>query len=228
MTVSRLAVHANFLARRDGGVSVVPTDANIAWLEQVHGAAVAVVVRSPLEHCGTSADALVSSVRNARLMIRTADCAPILLVGRSGVEDVINANDAESGDVVGIGVVHAGWRGLLAGVVPAAVGALRALGATKVDAALYPCIGPECYEFGTKDLDAMKVAFGSTVEGIAPGGRASLDLPEAVDLSLFAAGVAPADRRDWECTACHPEKYFSHRARKDTERMALVAWLSMI
>ena len=83
-------------------------------------------------------------MRPSALAILTADCASVALGSAEGV----------------FGAVHAGWRGLLAGVVEATVAAMRARGAGDVVGALGPCIHPECYEFSDADLDAVAAAYG--------------------------------------------------------------------
>jgi YfiH family protein len=180
-------------------------DAPWTWLRQVHGARV-VVVGEPGEHAGVEADAAVTAVPGAVLAVQVADCAPVALVG----------------DAV-VGVAHAGWRGLAAGVLPATVDAMRALGAGSITATLGPCIRPGCYEFGAEDLDAVAGVLGDHVRGVTTGGRAALDVPAAVRASLAAAGVE--DVVDLGiCTACSSE-HWSHRARADRERQAVVAWI---
>jgi YfiH family protein len=171
----------------------------------VHGAEV-VVVRQPGDGSGARADALVSDHPESCLAIFTADCAPIALASPEGV----------------LGAVHAGWRGLIAGVVGSAARAMRRLGASRIEAALGPCIHPECYEFSPGDLDRAEERFGPTVRGVTIGGRPALDLPEAARVSLGAADVELVADEDI-CTACSPA-HFSYRARGERERMALVVW----
>ena len=170
----------------------------------MHGATV-VVVTEPGEHAGAEADAAVCTVPGAVLAVRTADCAPILFHGPGG-----------------IAVVHAGWRGLVAGVIERAHEALVALGAPPDGAVLGPCIRPRCYEFGDEELEFVVAAYGPTVRSVTAAGTPGLDV---------AAGVAEACRRlgvplvdEGTCTACSPH-HFSYRARGESGRQALVAWL---
>lgn len=115
----------------------------------------------------------------------TADCVPIAL--------------ARIGDArPAVAVLHAGWRGLLAGVVAAGV---DVLGPGPVAAAIGPAIGPCCYEVGTDVAEA----FGPDVMR----GR-KLDLWAAAERALRAAGVEQIERIDL-CTACRPDLFFSHR-----------------
>ena len=174
------------------------------WLRQAHGNRV-VVVQSPGQHAGTEADAAVTATPGCVLSVQVADCAPIALVGRSAV-----------------GVVHAGWRGLVAGVIPAAVDAMRAIGATEIEAVVGPCIEPACYQFGASDLDGIAQRLGETVRATTGDGAPALDLRAGVRAALEAAGVRQITE-DTTCTACS-STHWSHRANGDCARQAVVAW----
>lgn len=175
------------------------------WLHQVHGAEV-VTVTHPGEHAGASADAAVTAIAGAAVAVHTADCVPVALVADGGV-----------------GVVHAGWRGLAAGVVEAAVDALRSVGATRLRAAIGPAIRPRCYEFGVDDIDAVAARVGDGVRATTAWGRPALDVPAGVRAALIRSGVDDVIDQG-VCTACSPV-HWSHRSRSDTARQALVAWL---
>jgi YfiH family protein len=179
-------------------------DAPWTWLRQVHGDRV-VVVDEPGGGAGEEADAAVTAVPGVVLAVHTADCAPLALVSDGA-----------------LGLVHAGWRGLAAGVVARTVEAVTALGGPVTHAVLGPCIGPECYEFGEDDLDVVVSAVGPSARARTSGGAPALDLPAAVTASLARAG-APSPVRLGGCTACEPG-WYSHRARSDAGRQALVAW----
>ena len=186
--------------------AVADGHARWTWLRQVHGSTV-VRVTSPGEHAGHEADAAVTTVSGAPLAVRTADCAGVALVAPAGV----------------IGVAHAGWRGLAAGVLEATVDAMRDLGAQDIEAAVGPLIHPECYEFGADDLDAVAARLGERVRGRTEDGEPALDLPGGVQTVLRRLGVElPAGTGP--CTA-HDDRWFSHRARRDPERQAVVAWI---
>ena len=178
------------------------------WLRQVHGAD-AVVVSEPGAHQGAAADAAIAVVRNAPVAVVTADCAPIVLVDDGGGS---------------VAVVHAGWRGLMSGVIDAAVDVMRSSGARSIRGALGPCIHSECYEFVGADLDAVVGRFGADVRGVTKTGTAALDVPAAVRIALDELGVELVHDED-ACTSCTPG-YWSHRARADKERQATVAWLA--
>ena len=176
-------------------------------LRQVHGAAVHVVRTTADAATAPPADAAVTDRTDIALAVRTADCAPIAMASPEGV----------------IGVVHAGWRGLLDGVIAATVDAMADLGATQVHALVGPCIEPACYEFSADDLAAAVERFGPEVAGHDRHGRPALDLPGGVTAALARAGArlvaGPAT-----CTACSGG-HFSWRARADTGRQATVVWL---
>jgi hypothetical protein len=181
-------------------------DPDLWWfLDQVHGADV-VTVRAP-RPTGTpppAADAAVTAAVGVALVVLTADCAPVALA-----------------DDHAVGVVHVGWRGLLAGVVPAAVAALRAVGSGPVRALIGPCIRPGRYEFGREDLDLLVARFGATVEARTDTGRPALDVAAGVRIALAEVGVTDVDDLGW-CTAGDPVRWFSHRRDGTTGRQGLV------
>jgi len=178
------------------------------WLTQVHGAEVVTVTR-PGEHAGTAADAAVTAVAGAALAVTTADCVPVVLVGR------------EDGAV---GVAHAGWKGLLGGVVGAAAEAMAALGHPPVRAVIGPCIRAERYEFGPADLDAVAARWGDEVRSTTAAGTPALDVVAGVRRALAEVGVTDvAD--EGTCTAADAERFWSFRARGEAGRIATVAWL---
>ena len=128
---------ATVLANRDLLVRAFGLPSMPRWLRQVHGIDVAVV--DDRDYGELVADAAVTRVPGAVLAILTADCLPILLCAANGSE---------------IGAVHAGWRGLSAGVVEACVARMQAR-ATGLTAWLGPAIGPMSYEVG----DEVRQAF---------------------------------------------------------------------
>lgn len=163
-------------------------------------------VRHPGEHAGVEADAAVTAVAGCPLAVQVADCAPVALTA-DGV----------------VGVAHAGWRGLVAGVLPAAVEAMRAVGAGRIRAQVGPCIHPGCYEFGATDLDAVAAVLGDGVRARTDDGRPALDLPAGVRSSLRAAGVEDVTV-DPTCTACSTD-HWSFRAGGEASRQAVVVWM---
>jgi YfiH family protein len=118
-----------------------------------------------------------------------ADCVPIALARANGAAPAV-------------AVLHAGWRGLLAGVVE---GGVAALGEGRLAAAVGPAIGPCCYEVGDEVAEPFRARFGPDLLH----GR-NLDLWASAERALRRAGVADVERVDL-CTACNPELFFSHR-----------------
>jgi polyphenol oxidase len=169
----------------------------------VHGRRVVAIdsAESGLE----DADALVTTATSTPLCVLGADCA---LVGLAG-EGVV-------------AVAHAGWRGLVAGVIEATVQEMRKRGADEVHAAVSACIHSECYSFSPDDVERVAAVFGEVVRARTARGDAALDLPSAVRSALRRSDVELAVEVD-ACTACAGD-WFSHRARGDRARHALVIW----
>ncbi len=173
----------------------------------MHGTGV-VVVASPGEHAGVDADAAVTTTAGCRLAVRTADCAPVALLAPGGV-----------------GIVHAGWRGLLAGVVEAGVAVLPDHGVdpSTVTAEVGPCIRAGCYEFAGEGRDEVAARYGADVLATTVWGTPALDLVAGARAALAAAGVERVHVVGG-CTACDTT-WFSHRARAEPQRQASFVWL---
>ena len=200
------------------------------WLRQVHGAEVVTVgAGQAAAMAGAEGDALVTAELGVVLSVQTADCVPVALAAERGR----------------VGLAHAGWRGLEAGVIGATVAALSDLAAlsdpapTEVAAAtsggvvhVGPHIGPCCYEFGSDDLDRLADRFGPSVRAATRAGTPALDLTAAVAGALDAAGATTA--AGWRrrvatgCTSCDPARWFSYRARAERQRMATALWLDPV
>ena len=178
------------------------------WLEQVHGVDVAV-------HDGGSesrrADASIALAPGRVCAVMTADCLPIVLADRAGTR---------------IGVAHAGWRGLLAGVVEATVAGLGCE-PQELHAWLGPAIGAAAFEVGGE----VREAFVNRSSGLASGftsnerGRCQADLYGLARRVLAAAGVSSVHGGGW-CTYTDASRFFSFRRDGTTGRMATLAWLS--
>jgi len=222
-------VHLAFSDASDGDLAVdVPAAAldprrqtvmagEWTWLRQVHGPDV-VRVDAPGQHAGAHADAAVTAAEGAVLSVQTADCAGVLLLGTA------------PGTVV-VGAAHAGWRGLVDGVLQATVAQLRDAGAAKVEWLLGPCIGPAAYEFGEQDLAVLVDRYGPSVATATAAGAPALDLRAGVRVALGESGAQPLAVDGWPCddvpcTAtdlrADGPAWFSWRARKDTGRQAAV------
>jgi polyphenol oxidase len=189
-----------------------PTDPPLR-VHQVHGNEV-IEIQAGLDFdTGCKADALVSGDSRRTLSIRTADCVPILL-------------SSDDGRVVA--AVHAGWRGIVAEIIPAAIKRLNAITskpASTYRAAIGPCIGFEAFEVGSEVLAEFEKVFGSEapVKSLA-GGKGRVDLRAAARLQLLHCGLdeRSVDSTD-RCTVTHQDEFFSHRRDHGiTGRMAAV------
>jgi YfiH family protein len=184
------------IARRVEGLPHDPDD--WVWLHQVHGS---IVVRADdAGVSGADADAVVTTRAGLPLVILVADCVPVAL-----------ATDRA------VGAVHAGWKGLEAGVIANAV---SALGTGDVRALLGPCINACHYAFGDDDLARLTTRFGPQVASQTVDGHRALDLPAAVVAALDEAGVTDVKTMT-PCTA-HSDSFFSHRRDGPTGRQAMI------
>ena len=180
---------------------------------QVHGAAVAAVDTgvAPELFRAREADALVSLATGCALGIKVADCVAVLLA------------DAETGAVA---AAHAGWRGVAADVVGAAVRALAELHDVRPEnlrAAVFPCIGVAAFEVGDEVAAQLAAAVGSarvvqqgaTLRSPAPRGASTkphVDLALCVRLQLARAGLSQQHIETVAgCTFSEPERFFSYR-----------------
>jgi YfiH family protein len=173
---------------------------------QVHGTDVHLASRTADSNETPRADILMTADPHLGVVVRTADCVPILMA------------DRRTGAVA---AVHAGWRGTVAAVAHHAVHAMNVnFGSRARDlmAALGPSIGVCCYQVGQDvrgAFDDNAVAFGTPHESwfVADGERWRLDLWSANRDQLIAAGI-PADAVHVaaECTASSLDRYFSFRA----------------
>ncbi len=183
--------------------AAIGSAAIVAHGRQVHGATVARVTAEPDPKAPPpDADGQATALRNVAPLVLAADCLPVALIGDGAVA-----------------MVHAGWRGLSAGILAEGVAAVRELGATHVDAAIGPGVGGCCYEVGDEVRDAFK-AHGDAVRD----GR-RIDLKAIARAELQAAGVGEVHDVGL-CTVCgDPSLFFSHRREAGvTGRQAGVAW----
>jgi YfiH family protein len=174
---------------------------DVATCYQVHGARVGVVGLDDRGQVRPETDALVTDTPGVVLMLRFADCAPVLFFSRRRRV---------------IGLAHAGWRGVTAGNVPATVATLvEVFGCEPADlwAGVGPSIGPCCYDVGQDVVEQVR----EVVNGREPfrweAGRARLDLWTAVQSQLEENGVGRIEVAQM-CTACHTDEWFSHRAER--------------
>ncbi len=188
--------------------------AQVVTAHQVHGSHVAVVTAGDGGEVLQGTDGLVTAEPGVALLLRFADCQPILLY------DPQNHT---------LGLVHAGWRGLAQGIARRAVETMQQAFGTRPEeliAGLGPAIGPCCYLVGDNVAGAMGYSLPHWKRVMKREGEAwRLDLPAANAQQLEACGVRHIEQAGL-CTASHPEEFFSHRqSGGNTGRFAAVAYL---
>ena len=178
-----------------------------AWLKQVHGTAVVAAHRAT----GVpEADGSVTDRRGVVCAILTADCLPVLLCDQDGTR---------------VAALHAGWRGLVDGMLESGVAALG--GAEGLMAWLGPAIGPDAFQVGAE----VRQAFLARDEGAAPcfredqEGRWRADLYALAARRLATVGVHAVYGGD-HCTHTEAARFYSYRRDGETGRMATLIWLA--
>lgn len=164
---------------------------------QVHGAR-AIVARGDRDATlKEEADALVANVAEVAVGVRVADCVPVLLA------------DPDTGVVA---AVHAGWRGIVGGVIEGARAMAKEQGATLSLAAVGPCIESCCFEVGADVANAIAQATSERVVVKRAGDKAMVDLRAAVRDKLVRAGLTDSHIDHVAgCTKCDASRFFSHR-----------------
>lgn len=202
--VHPLRAGADVLEARQRAVTGEPW----VMIDQVHGidvvSALAATAWQPVVGRG---DVLVATRPDRPVAVWAADCAPIVLVATSGE----------------IAAVHAGWRGLAAGVIDAAVAAMHTTGTADLQAVLGPCIRSCCYEFEPPQLAEVAQGIGVPAAQLAAttrSGRPALDMATAVTSAFERLGITVDV--DGSCTGCD-DRFYSHRTRGDRGRHAVVA-----
>jgi len=178
-----------------------------SWLQQVHGNAVARLPEPPAD----PADAAVAFRRGPVCAVLVADCLPVFIASR---------------DRDRVGLAHAGWRGLAAGVIEATVAALDCDPARLI-AWLGPAIGPEAFEVGEEVRAAFVSGSPAAAACFRAGriGRWMADLPALARQRLLACGVDSV-HGGGACTFADPARFYSYRRDGVTGRMAALAWLA--
>ena len=160
---------------------------------------------------GAAADGIVADAAGLVCTVMTADCMPVLLCDR---------------DATVVAALHAGWRGIAAGIVEAGV---RATGSpARLMAWLGPAIGPERYEVGSEVRDAILAGDPGAAGAFRSSGsprRWHADIEHIVRRRLARCGVVSVHGGGL-CTASDPDRFFSHRRDGVTGRMATLVWLT--
>lgn len=181
---------------------LLPQAVQVAWLEQIHSADVLPAVAG----CAGRGDGLIAKRAGLALAIVTADCVPVLLGG--GIQ---------------VAAVHAGWRGIVRGVVPAALQQLDEP-AENLVAWIGPAIGPRTYEVSEEVAARVAAASSETVISRNFGPRPHLDLQAAVAWQLRNQGIERI--RCWRlCTHERPHELHSYRRQgADAGRNISLIW----
>jgi polyphenol oxidase len=199
---------AHVAANRARLRSLLSLGAEPAWLNQVHGVAV-----SDVDAAGSSipvtADASVSAQGGSACVVMVADCLPVLFASRDGAR---------------IGAAHAGWRGLLSGVLEATVQALKAPGRDLL-AWLGPCISREHFEVGAEVREEFvkQDPCASAYFDRNARGRWQADLVGLAKRRLGQMGVTEVSGGTW-CTFADRERFYSHRRDGKGGRLAALIW----
>ena len=184
--------------------------AEFQWLRQVHGGRAHIVTRAGAP---PEADSLISRTPGIALCVLSADCLPVFLCSRAGDE---------------IAIIHAGWRGLKAGIIENTLAAMQTR-PRNLHAWLAPAIRSCCYETG-EDLPGafLNSATPTERQQLEPAftptpkpGKYLTNLPKIAQVKLRNLGVASLSATP-QCTRCHPRLYYSHRHHhpNPTGRMA--------
>ena len=184
---------------------------------QVHSDRVVRVGKQPVTDRPVSptADGLVTTEVGIVLAVHAGDCVPVGFVHASGA----------------VATAHAGWKGLAAGVLESTVRSLRSTfsasaGQQPVQAVVGPHIRAPRYEFDVPGIRKMSRRLRAQVEATTLLGTPGLDLTAGVEAELSRLGVEVA-AASADCTATDPDRYWSHRARNENGRIALMAWIDL-
>lgn len=194
--------------RRRLGTLIPDLPAEPLWLNQVHGTR---CLNADSAQAGTEADAAVTEKPGVVCAVLTADCLPVLLCDRAGSV---------------VGVAHAGWRGLLAGVIESTVTAMHRPGAELL-AWLGPAIGPAAFEVGEEVRAAFLVRDPRAATSFRAGaeGKWLCDL-YALARQRLAALEVTAVSGGGSCTHEDARRFYSFRRDGVTGRMASLIWLA--
>jgi YfiH family protein len=178
-----------------------------SWLRQVHGTD---VVEATFGEPGGVADGAYTEMVGTVCAVLTADCLPVFLCDREGSK---------------VAVVHAGWRGLAAGVIEAGVLALRTPG-EELLAWLGPGIGPDAYEVGDDVREAFVGHEPEAAQAFRGNGEGKwlADMYVLARRRLQAMGVGAVSGGE-RCTVRERERFYSYRRDGATGRMASLIWI---
>lgn len=177
------------------------------WLEQVHGT---VVANADNPGCLPQADACIATHRSAVCVVMTADCLPVLLCDQQGTV---------------VGAVHAGWKGLAAGVIEATVQTMN-VPAQNLMAWLGPAISQPAFEVGAEVREVFIAADPKAESAFVAGqgGKWLADIYALARIRLNALGITQIYGSDY-CTYKDTQRFFSYRRDGVTGRIGTFIWL---
>ncbi len=174
------------------------------WLEQIHSNRAVKAVKTALLE---QADASYTNESGIVCAVMTADCLPLLVCSADGAQ---------------IAAIHAGWRGLLAGVITNTVVAMQ-----QQDLLVWlgPAIGPDCFEVGPEVREAFlekSVTFNDAFKQQG-NGKWLADIYQLARIELAALGIVNV-YGGTHCTFTEHEYFYSYRRESQTGRMATLIW----
>lgn len=201
------AEHAQ--ANRDALTVALPS--RPLWLNQVHGTGV--LNADEFFHHPATADAAMTTQKGQVLAIMTADCLPVVIADSEGCI---------------IGVAHAGWRGLQAGILENLVHQMQAqFPASVLQAWIGPAISQAFFEVGAEVYETFTATDSTLAVFFKAGevtGKYLADLPGIAHYKLKQSGVQDIELSH-ECTYLQENKYFSYRRANPTGRMVTIAYI---
>lgn len=189
-------------------ITLADLPAEPLWLQQVHGNR---VIDAGNWQSGIEADAIYTDQAGQVCAVMTADCLPVLFTDRTGSQ---------------VAAAHAGWRGLLAGVLENTVA--RFSGEPKtIQAWLGPAIGPQQFEVGIEVFDAFTAEDAKAEQAFSRRDKQHFlaDLYQLARQRLARLGVTAVFGGDY-CTVTDSERFFSYRRDGRTGRMASLIWIN--
>jgi len=174
------------------------------WLEQTHSD---IVINAAQTNTLQQADASYSNVSSVVCAVMTADCLPLLICSTDGTH---------------VAAIHAGWRGLLAGIITNTV---NALATTEVLVWLGPAIGAACFEVGgeVREAFAAKSAAFAAAFTQTSDNKYLADIYQLARIELAVLGIHAVYGGDF-CTVTEQERFYSYRRDTQTGRMATLIW----
>ncbi len=174
------------------------------WLEQIHSDRVIKAVPNMPAH---QADASYTDQSGVVCAVMTADCLPLLICAVDGSQ---------------VAAIHAGWRGLLAGVIG---NTASVFGQRDLMVWLGPAIGPDCFEIGSEVRDAFMKKSAESANAFKPGksGKWLADIYQLARNELSHLGITRIYGGSL-CTVTDPDRFFSYRRETTTGRMATLIW----